>query len=404
VRGRILVIDEMVPAPDYDSGSASIFSYLQILAKSGFGVTFAAAKHVRAERYTRALKKLGINVAPKWMSLSDVIETFGPRSDVLLLYRAHVAISVFDLARCVAPAAKIVFHPVDLYFLRLQREAILTGDRAQADSAQTMRAVELDLVQRADTTIVVSTYEATLLKELVPEAVVHQAPILREIPQQPSGMLAWRQFYRRLSRKVFNALAPYPEHRDTSFVRRRDFLFIGSFSHTPNVDAVKWFLHEVWPRIQVKGFRDRFIIVGSYVPKEIAALASDGIEVRGHVQNLAPLFAACRLSIAPLRYGAGIKGKIVTSLSFGVPIVATSIAAEGMGLRHGETILVADTPDAMADQIVKLYNDADLWERLSSNGYQAFLSKFSIAQGSHKVLAIFDGLIGEKRVELQSHR
>ncbi len=201
VRGRILVIDDMMPAPDYDSGSASIFSYLQILTKSGFGVTFAPTKYVRAERYTRALKNLGINVAPKSMSLHDVIKTFGPRSDIVLLSRAQVAMPVFDLARRVAPAAKIVFYPVDLHFLRMKREAMLAGDRAQADSAEAMRAIELDLIRRADTTIVVSTYEANLLKELVPEAVVHQIPILRETPQQPSGMFAWRQVYRRLREK-----------------------------------------------------------------------------------------------------------------------------------------------------------------------------------------------------------
>ena len=251
------------------------------------------------------------------MLLNDVLETFGPRSDILLLYRAQVAKSVFDLARRVAPVATIVFDPVDLHFLRNKREAMLTGDEAQVDSTEAMRAIELDLIRRADTTIVVSTYEVSLLKELVPEAVVHHVPILREIPQQPSGMFHWRQLFRQ------------PEHRDTSYVKRRDFLFIGSYSHPPNVDAVKWFVHEGWPRIQAKGFKDRFIIVGSYIPNEIAALRSDRIDVRGHVKNLAPLFAACRLSIAPLRYGAGIKGKIVTSLSFGVPVVATSIAAEG---------------------------------------------------------------------------
>ncbi len=163
-------------------------------------------------------------------------------------------------------------------------------------------------------------------------------------------------------------------------------------------------MHEVWPRIQAKGFKDRFIIVGSYVPNEIAALASDRIDVRGHVKNLAPLFAACRLSVAPLRYGAGTKGKIVTSLSFGVPVVATSIAAEGMGLQHEENILIADTPDAMADQIVRLYDNADLWARLSSNGYQAFLREFSIAQGSHKILSIFDGLIDKKVRKPDGHQ
>ena len=98
---------------------------------------------------------------------------------------------------------------------------------------------------------------------------------------------------------------PAGRRRDLSFRGRRDFLFIGGYEHLPNVDAVQWFVREVWPRILAKGFPDRFIIAGSKVPDEIAALASGQIDVRGYVEDLAPLFEACRLSIAPLRYGAG---------------------------------------------------------------------------------------------------
>jgi glycosyltransferase involved in cell wall biosynthesis len=159
------------------------------------------------------------------------------------------------------------------------------------------------------------------------------------------------------------------------------------------VDAVQWFVREVWPCILAKGFTDRFIIAGSKVPDEIAALASDQIELRGYVEDLAPLFGACRLSIAPLRYGAGVKGKIVTSLSFGVPVVATAIAAEGMGLRHEEDVLIADAPEAIAGQILRLYNDEDLWQRLSSRGYRRFRDNFSLASGGRKVVSIIDGLV-----------
>jgi len=152
-------------------------------------------------------------------------------------------------------------------------------------------------------------------------------------------------------------------------------------------------VREVWPCLLAKGFPDRFIIAGSKMPNEIAALASDQIDVRGHVEDLAPLFEACRLSIAPLRYGAGVKGKIVTSLSFGVPVVASTIAAEGMNLQHGEDVLVADTPEAMAGQILRLYNDAELWQRLSSRGYRTFCNHFSLASGGGKVVSIVSGLV-----------
>ena len=176
-------------------------------------------------------------------------------------------------------------------------------------------------------------------------------------------------------------------------------MFIGGFSHQPNVDAVLSFVREVWPRIQARGFEDRFIVAGSNVPSEIAALASDKIKVRGYVADLASLFNPIRLSIAPLRYGAGAKGKIVSSLSYGVPVVASSIAAEGMQPRHKKNILVADDPDVMADQIVRLYGDAGLWLQLSLNGFEAFHTKFSEASGTAKVLAIFDGLMSGSQAD-----
>jgi glycosyltransferase involved in cell wall biosynthesis len=393
-------VDHTTPTPDQDSGSASTFAYLRILTKSGFRVTFAPADLLDAGHYTKALNDLGIATPTpaECTSLNTVVERLGRHSDVLLIYRGEIATHIFDLMRRTVPAAKIVFHPVDLHFLRMQREAALTGDLVQADSARAMRKIELDMIRRADATIVVSPHEASLLAELVPKALVHQIPILRETPSQPPGLLGWRSFCGQLPGRRFGALGRRFARHSPGLNERRDFLFIGGYRHRPNVDAVLWFVREVWPRIQVRGFSDRFIIVGSNMPSEITALASSKIDVRGHVADLASLFNAVRLSVAPLRYGAGIKGKIVTSLSYGVPVVASSIAAEGMGLQHEETILVADDPDIMADKIVKLYADVDLWLRLSVKGYEAFYNKFSEESGASRVLAVFDGLLNRANI------
>jgi glycosyltransferase involved in cell wall biosynthesis len=311
--------------------------------------------------------------------LEHVIEHLAPRCDVLLLYRAAVASPVFDLARRVAPAAKIIFHPVDVHFLRMERQAALTGAPADAAAAQAMRAIELDLMRRADATIVVSTRELAVLRELVPDATVHRIPILREPPAPRARWFQWP-----------GSRVAKPDPHDPA--GRRDVLFIGGYEHLPNVDAVMWFVREVWPLIRAKGGAHRFVIAGAKVPGEIAALAADDIEVRGYVPELAPLFAACRLSVAPLRYGGGIKGKIVSSLSYGVPVVGSSIAAEGMELQPEESLLVADTPHDIADQVIRLCQDDALWRRLSRNGHQAFIERFSLAAGAPRVLAVFDEL------------
>ena len=210
MRGRVLVVDHATPTPDQDSGSACTFGYLRILAASGFKVTFVSPALAGARRYTQALNDLGVStpMAAEWPSLNAVIETLGPETDVFLLYRGAVATHIVDIARRVAPAAKIVFHPVDLHFLRMQREAALTGDRHLADAARAMREVELDLVRRADATIVVSHSEYKLLGKLAPEAVVHHIPIIRETPQRPSGILGWRRLCSQLPGSRLGALGP----------------------------------------------------------------------------------------------------------------------------------------------------------------------------------------------------
>ena len=184
--GRVLVVDHQTPTPDQDSGSASTFAYLNILASFGFEVTFASPDLVDAGRYTRALQNLGISTptAAEGWSLNAVLEAFGPQTDVFLLYRGGVAAQIIDLIERVAPLAKIVFHPVDLHFLRAKREASLTGDVNLFESAKVMRAIETDLVKRAHATIVVSKREQKLLKQLVPGAIVHQIPILRAPPRE----------------------------------------------------------------------------------------------------------------------------------------------------------------------------------------------------------------------------
>lgn len=397
MRRKILVVDYKIPEPDQDSGSASTFSYLQILSQSGFQVTFAPQKLERAGRYTRDLEKLGIKTLarPEWNSLAEVIRAFGPKSDILLLYRVGVVSHIFDLAKEMAPRAKIIFHPVDLHFFRAQRQAEVTGDsETQAQAIADLRKVELDLVKRADAAIVVSAKEYDLIRELVPEANVHHIPILRRSPEALSRSsrllhkIAPTNFRRGIARLLGRARPALAD--------RRDFLFIGGFEHTPNVDAVIWFVRHVWPEVLSRGFSHNFIIVGSHVPPQVMEVASDRIKVRGYVKDLPPLFAKCRLSIAPLRYGGGIKGKIVTSLSLGLPVVATSIAAEGMNLRHGENILIADTPAAMADEILRIYSDDSLWLNISANGLKAFEARFSHSSGAPKIIALIESLCAGK--------
>jgi glycosyltransferase involved in cell wall biosynthesis len=395
MRGRILVIDHMTPTPDQDSGSTSTFNFLRILARAGFTLTFVPVTLRREGKYSEALEAIGITTlaSPRWPSVDAVIDQLAPQADVALLYRAPIATNVFTRTRNAAPYAKILFHPVDLHFLRMQRAADLSGDAADAEEARRMRDVELGLIRHTDATIVVSEYEKELLGELVPGAAVHRIPIVRPIPPAPPSRFGWRGRASGLLGRVGRALAA----ARPGFEQRRDVVFIGGYGHKPNVDAILWFCRDVWPLVLRRGYGGKLIVAGSNVPAEVSALVSNTIEVRGYVADLAELFASCRLSIAPLRYGGGVKGKIVSSLSYGVPVVATSIAAEGMGLRHDHDVLIGDEPDTMADAIVRLYGDPALWRRLSRNGYETFVRTFSERASAKKIVRVFDDLVAAAR-------
>jgi len=112
----------------------------------------------------------------------------------------------------------------------------------------------------------------------------------------------------------------------------------------------------------------QFYVVGSKPPPEIQALASEDVIITGFVEDLNPMLDKMRVSVAPLRYGAGIKGKIGTAMAAGLPVVATSLAAEGMSLEHEENILIADSAEAFANAVVRLYEDESLWNKLSRDG------------------------------------
>jgi glycosyltransferase involved in cell wall biosynthesis len=163
------------------------------------------------------------------------------------------------------------------------------------------------------------------------------------------------------------------------FAQRRDLVFVGGFRHPPNVDAVRWFVAEVFPRVRERLPDVRFHCIGSHLVPEVEALAAQpGVLVHGHVPDIAPYMDGCRIALAPLRYGAGVKGKVNLSMAHGQPVVATPSAVEGMHLRDGEDVLVAGDAMAFADAVVRLYHDEALWQRLSAGGLANVERHFSL--------------------------
>lgn len=167
------------------------------------------------------------------------------------------------------------------------------------------------------------------------------------------------------------------EGRHADFAARRDLLFIGGFGHPPNVDAVRWFATAILPLLRAELADIVLHVVGDVDDRTRRELAAPGLQLHGRVAELAPWLDGCRLSLAPLRFGADVKGKISMAMSRGLPVIATTLAAEAMGLEDGRDVLLADTPDAFAAAVLRAYADEALWLQLSDGGLANVRTHFS---------------------------
>jgi glycosyltransferase involved in cell wall biosynthesis len=180
--------------------------------------------------------------------------------------------------------------------------------------------------------------------------------------------------------EVFNWILD-PLGTDIPFANRHGVMFLGGYRHKPNIDAVHYFLDSIWPLVEARLDGAKFFVVGSHLPDELAERASDRVIMVGFVEDLRPFMDQCRLSVVPLRYGAGTKGKLAMSLAYGLPAVSTSVGAEGMGLRDGDCVYISDDPQVFADHIVSMHEDEANWVRMSERSLGYVTENLSRAAG-----------------------
>jgi glycosyltransferase involved in cell wall biosynthesis len=150
-----------------------------------------------------------------------------------------------------------------------------------------------------------------------------------------------------------------------------------------------FFTQQIFPMVRARLSDAKFYIIGDNAPPEVVALANEKIVVTGLQRDARPFFDSVKLSVAPLRFGAGVKGKINQSMAFGVPVVATSLAVDGTELRDREDILVADDPRDFAEALIELYESEELWNRLSENGVRKTRSLYSPDAARKKLEFLF---------------
>ena len=353
-RPVMLVVDHYVPQPDRDAGSRTMVAFMDAMLAEGWVVKFWPANLWYDPDYTPALQRKGIEVfhgEKYYGGFEQFIREHGDELDAVLLSRPHIAPPYLDVLNALRPDVRVVYYGHDLHFQRVAQEAQTLGRADLVEEARRVEQRERDIWRRSDLVLYPSEDEADVVRWHEPSA-------------QASAIVPY----------AFDAFFgnETPDGRE-------GLLFVAGFGHPPNVDAAVWLVNEVMPEVWRKCPDLKLALVGSNPTSEVLGLARESrVQVTGYVsdEELQWRYAQARVAVVPLRYGAGIKSKVVEALQRGVPLVTTSVGAQGLpGL--GQVATVTDDPAALAQAIVRLVGDDAAWMRASHEGARFAESKFS---------------------------
>jgi GT2 family glycosyltransferase/glycosyltransferase involved in cell wall biosynthesis len=350
--GVVLVIDDRIPETDRHAGALLTWQHLRLLADGGHKVVYLPDDGVVRQPYTHDLQRQGIEVLAPGVDMHAWLDDNGRYLDWVLLARPGVAERWIPPLRRWSTAA-LVYFTHDLHYLRERRRHEVTGDvRALADSLF-LEAQESMVLRSVDAALTPSSAEVAVIRALAPDLDVRVlGPCLdADRPPAPPGA--------------------------QPLEARESVMFLGGFDHLPNVDAATVLVREVMPIVWQDLPDVRVLIVGNEPPPAVAELASERVEVTGFVPDLGPWFAKARMTVSPLRYGAGLKGKIVTSLEAGVPVITTTIGNEGLDLEAGVEALIGDRSEAIAAHVVRVFREPGLAAALADAGWRAVSARFS---------------------------
>ncbi|RNI29234.1 glycosyltransferase [Rufibacter latericius] len=361
----VLMIDHYVPQYDKDAGSRTTFGYLELLVSLGYNVKFLGDNFYKHEPYTSVLQQMGVEVLYGLWWHENWQQWFLENSDkfdYIYLNRPHISIKYIEFIKQNSNA-KILYYGHDLHFLREQRRYEVEKDPAILKEAKKWKETETFLFDRSDIILTPSEEEKKIIAALSPNYNVH---VIRPF------------IYNSLNEPVLN------------FSKRRDLLFVGGFGHKPNVDGVLWFAKEVWPSIKKEIPEAKFIIIGSNPIEQIKELNSPEILVKGFVsdEELERAYQEARMVVVPLRYGAGVKGKLVEAMHFGVPLVTTTDGVDGL---PGDVSFIRpeNEADQLAKQVVKYYQSEEALKQLSRlevNYIKEFFYKEAVSKVLKEVL------------------
>ena len=350
---RVLMLDHQFPRPDLDAGSYAAVQEMRLLQELGCKITFVPYNMAHLGKYVHDLQKSGVECihAPFYNSVTHFLEERGGEFDAVYVTRYNVAADVIEDIRR-HTRAKIIFNNADLHFLREMRAAFASKNVELTGALQT-RDRELAVTRQVDAILSYNEVEHSVIAShnFREDNIFHCPWVL-------SG-----------------------QRSEVGFAEREGIAFLGGFGHHPNVEAVLYFAESVMPLLIDRNPDIRLHVYGSAVPPEIEALASPNIVIEGFVENLSSVFDTCRVFVAPLLSGAGIKGKVLESMSHGVPAVLSPIAAEATGLVNGVSTLIADADRKWVDHIEALYRDETLWSRIADGCSALVGTRYSLEHG-----------------------
>lgn len=361
---HILIIDHYVPHFDKDAGGKTTYMYMCMLARHGYQVVFMGDNFYQHEPYTSALQQQGVYVlyGPEiYNNWKQWLKDNGNYFDYVYFNRPHITIKYLDIVRECCNA-KLLYYAVDLHYLREYRQYEINKDPKSLQSSEKWKKIEFEIVNKVDVVHVVGSYEQEVLQKLFPEKPIRNIPVF---------------IYEELLEGV-----------QKDFSKREDIVFVGGFAHPPNTDAVLWFAKDIFPKILERYPEMKWHVVGNQPPEEIRQLASNNILIEGFMEDdaLHTLYHKCRMAVVPLRFGAGVKGKVVEAAYYQLPVITTPIGAEGLDTGDG-SMIVADSAEDFAEKVISLYEDYQKLMNISDNGI-AFIQNHYMLPEAERILGL----------------
>ena len=348
----ILLIDHYVPEPDRDAGSRAVISYMTALRKLGYQVVFRPYDGKPGSAKDRAFfSAQGIEIITGPMPVFLWWHWRNQhRIDIIIYSRPHVHRACHLFLKHFARRPSVYFGH-DLHFKRMREQAVLTGDVALLAGAASVETLERCAWRSTDLTVYPSQEEVDLVQEMDAGIHVVTAPLycfdeFHQADQAPAG---------------------------------QKIIFVAGFAHPPNIDAACWFVGQVWPALVSRFVDARLFLIGSKPSDDVLKLASDTVTVTGFVPeaDLVAHYRTARIAVVPLRFGAGVKLKVVEAMQLGVPLVTTPVGSQGLdGLE--EIAPVIDQPEDLAEAISLLLEDDTRWMRQMKAQSEFVRARFSL--------------------------